>query len=168
VTLVQWILASTFVSPELKPHITSLRLNGFRIVWKLYALITFIQLKWINIVSWLFASFGDHHLNNTHAYNVLCYVHHNYTDVLFETWTEPPSRVLWLQQKETCLILKDTEKKKLHGLSPRANYTYRATAAYRWSDCQLVRIEGATWSAWRIPPAVFLGFLDRSRYFSIK
>jgi hypothetical protein len=32
----------------------------------------------------------------------------------------------------------------------------------------LVRIEGATWSAWRIPPAVFLGFLDRSRYFSIK
>jgi hypothetical protein len=38
-------------------------------------------------------------------------------------------------------------KKKLHGLSPRANYTDRATAAYRRSDCQLVRIEGATWSA---------------------
>jgi hypothetical protein len=37
--------------------------------------------------------------------------------------------------------------KKLHGLSPRANYTYRATAACRRSDCQLVRIEGATWSA---------------------
>jgi hypothetical protein len=59
-------------------------------------------------------------------------------------------------------------KTKLHGLSPRANYTDRATAACRRSDCQLVRIEGATWSAWRIPPAVFLGFLDRSRYFSIK
>jgi hypothetical protein len=57
---------------------------------------------------------------------------------------------------------------KLNGLSPRANYTDRATAACRRSDCQLVRIEGATWSAWRIPTAVFLGFLDRSRYFSIK
>jgi hypothetical protein len=39
-------------------------------------------------------------------------------------------------------------KKKLHGLSPRANYTDRATAACRRSDCQLLRIEGATWSAW--------------------
>jgi hypothetical protein len=36
---------------------------------------------------------------------------------------------------------------KLHGLSLRANYTDRATAACRRSDCQLVRIEGATWSA---------------------
>jgi hypothetical protein len=57
---------------------------------------------------------------------------------------------------------------KLHGLSPRANYIDRATAASRRSNCQLLRIKGATWSALRIPPAVFLGFLDRSRYFSIK
>jgi hypothetical protein len=34
-----------------------------------------------------------------------------------------------------------TKKKKLHGLSPRANYTDRATAACRRSDCQLLRIE---------------------------
>jgi hypothetical protein len=39
------------------------------------------------------------------------------------------------------------EKKNLHGLSPRANYTDRATAACRRSDCQLLRIKGATWSA---------------------
>jgi hypothetical protein len=39
------------------------------------------------------------------------------------------------------------DKTKLQGLSPRANYTDRATAAYRRSDCQFVRIEGATWSA---------------------
>jgi hypothetical protein len=39
-------------------------------------------------------------------------------------------------------------KTKLHGLSPRANYTDRATAACRRSDCQLLRIKGATWSAW--------------------
>jgi hypothetical protein len=45
--------------------------------------------------------------------------------------------------------------KKLHGLSPRANYTDRATAACRRSDCQLLRIKGATWSARRIPTAVF-------------
>jgi hypothetical protein len=38
-------------------------------------------------------------------------------------------------------------KKKLHGLSPRANYTDRATAACLRSDCQLVQIEGAMWSA---------------------
>jgi hypothetical protein len=40
-----------------------------------------------------------------------------------------------------------TNKNKLHGLSPRANYAVRATAACRRSDFQLLRIEGATWSA---------------------
>jgi hypothetical protein len=39
------------------------------------------------------------------------------------------------------------DKTKLHGLSQRASYTDRATAACRRSDCQLLRIEGATWSA---------------------
>jgi hypothetical protein len=38
-------------------------------------------------------------------------------------------------------------------LSPRANYTDWTTAACRRSDCQLLRIKGATWSAWRIPTA---------------
>jgi hypothetical protein len=38
------------------------------------------------------------------------------------------------------------KKPKLHGLSPRANNTDRATAACRRSDCQLLRTEGATWS----------------------
>jgi hypothetical protein len=47
---------------------------------------------------------------------------------------------------------------KLHGLSPRANYTDRATAACRRSDCQPLRIEGAKWSAWLIPTAVFSVF----------
>jgi hypothetical protein len=51
-----------------------------------------------------------------------------------------------------------TKNNKLHGLSPRANYTDRATAASRRSGCQLLRIEGATWSAWRIPTAVFSVF----------
>jgi hypothetical protein len=37
--------------------------------------------------------------------------------------------------------------KKLHGLSPLANYTDRATAACQRSNCKLLRIEGATWSA---------------------
>jgi hypothetical protein len=47
---------------------------------------------------------------------------------------------------------------KLHGLRPRVNYTDRATAACRRNDCQLVRIEGATWSAWRFPTAVLSRF----------
>jgi hypothetical protein len=41
---------------------------------------------------------------------------------------------------------RQAKNKKRHGLSPRANYTDRATAACRRSDCQLLRIEGATWS----------------------
>jgi hypothetical protein len=49
-------------------------------------------------------------------------------------------------------------KTKLRGLSPRANYTDRATTACRRSLCQLLRIEGATWSAWQIPTAVFSVF----------
>jgi hypothetical protein len=44
-------------------------------------------------------------------------------------------------------IVIEIKKKTLHGLSPRANYTDRATAACRRSDCQLLRIECATWSA---------------------
>jgi hypothetical protein len=56
-------------------------------------------------------------------------------------------------------------KKKLHGLSPRANYIDRETAACRRSDCQLLRIEGATWSAWWIPTAVFSVFLTGAATF---
>jgi hypothetical protein len=44
-------------------------------------------------------------------------------------------------------FLQQTKTNKLHGLSPRANYTDRATAACQRSDCQLLRIEDATWSA---------------------
>jgi hypothetical protein len=55
-------------------------------------------------------------------------------------------------KKETIEVLTQyyldrLKKKKLHGLSPRANYTDRANAACRRSDCQLLRIKGATWSA---------------------
>ena len=36
----------------------------------------------------------------------------------------------------------NNNKKKLRGLSPRANYTDRAAAAGRRSLCQLLRVEG--------------------------
>jgi hypothetical protein len=55
-------------------------------------------------------------------------------------------------------------KAGLRGRSPQANYSYRATAAW----CQPLRVEGVAWSAQRIPTAVNLGFLDRSRYFFIQ
>jgi hypothetical protein len=58
-----------------------------------------------------------------------------------------PQMTRWL----TPSLLGPLNNNKLHGLSPRANYSYRATAACRRSDCQLLRIEGATWSAWLIP-----------------
>jgi hypothetical protein len=50
----------------------------------------------------------------------------------------------------------------LRGRRPQANYTGRATAAYRRSYCQHLRLEGVAWSARRIPMAANLGFLDRS------
>jgi hypothetical protein len=60
----------------------------------------------------------------------------------------------WLSSISALLYVIFTQK-KLHGLSPRANYTDRGTAGCRRSDYQHLRIEGATWSAWRIPTAVF-------------
>jgi hypothetical protein len=57
---------------------------------------------------------------------------------------------------------------KLHGLSPRANYTDRATAACRRSDCQLFADRGCHVVSVTDPYGRILGFLDRSRYFSIK
>jgi hypothetical protein len=57
---------------------------------------------------------------------------------------------------------------KLHGLSPRANYTDRATAACRRSDCQLVRIEDAMLSARPGPlgyiPLKLRGLSPRAKY----
>jgi hypothetical protein len=58
-------------------------------------------------------------------------------------------------------------KLKLHGLSPRANYTDRATAACRRSECQLFADRGCHVVSVTDPYGRILGFLDRSRYFSI-
>jgi hypothetical protein len=57
--------------------------------------------------------------------------------------------------------------KKLHGLSPRANYTDRATAACRRSDCQHFADRGSHVVSVTDPYRRILGFLERSRYFSI-
>jgi hypothetical protein len=57
---------------------------------------------------------------------------------------------------------------KLHGLSPPANYTDRATASCRRSDCQFLRIEGCHVVSVTDPYGRILGFLYRSRYFSIE
>jgi hypothetical protein len=52
-----------------------------------------------------------------------------------------------LMRPKHIVKLKKKTKTKLHGLSPRANYTNRATAACQRSDCQILWVEGATWSA---------------------
>jgi hypothetical protein len=66
----------------------------------------------------------------------------------------------------SCLLM--TKKLNSMAFSPQANYTDRATAACWRSYCQLLRIEGVTWSVQWIPMAVNFGFLDQSRYFSIQ
>jgi hypothetical protein len=53
-------------------------------------------------------------------------------------------------------------------MSPRANYIDRATAAFRRSDCQLFVDRGCHVVSVTDPYGRILGFLDRSRYFSIK
>jgi hypothetical protein len=69
---------------------------------------------------------------------------------------------LWFSEFRNCrcqYCIRDyISEKKLHGLSPRANYTDQEIAACRRSDCQLLRIEDATWPARRIPTAVFSVF----------
>jgi hypothetical protein len=50
------------------------------------------------------------------------------------------------------------KKTKLRGLGLQANYTDWETADCWQSYCQLLQIEGATWSVWRIPAAVFSDF----------
>jgi hypothetical protein len=55
-------------------------------------------------------------------------------------------RLMYHASGGRCNVI-NKQTNKLHGLSPRANYTDRATAACRRSDCQLLRIKGATWSA---------------------
>jgi hypothetical protein len=47
-------------------------------------------------------------------------------------------------------------------ICPQANYTGRATAVVSETNADFC---GQKWSAQRIPTAVNLGFLDRSRYF---
>jgi hypothetical protein len=65
------------------------------------------------------------------------------------------------------LLLYRPLKTKLHGLSPRANYTDRATAACRRSDCQHFADRGCHMVSVTDPYGRILDFLDRSRYFSI-
>jgi hypothetical protein len=65
-------------------------------------------------------------------------------------------------------VLGNRMKKELHGLSLRANYTDRATTTRRRSDCQLFADRGCHVVSVADPYGRILGFLDRSRYFSIK
>jgi hypothetical protein len=59
-------------------------------------------------------------------------------------------------------------KTKPHGLSPRANCTDLAPAACRRSDCQHFADRGCHVVSVTDLYGRILGFLDRSRYFSIK
>jgi hypothetical protein len=67
------------------------------------------------------------------------------------TLTNPMNLIVWVLHPVASVTMTFCSEggviKKLHGLSPRANYTDRETAACRRSDCQLVRLEGSTWSA---------------------
>jgi hypothetical protein len=74
-----------------------------------------------------------------------------------------PGTVTTKPQRRSYFLLKKT---KLHGLSPRANYTDRATAACRRSDCQPFFADiGCQVVSVTNPYGRILGFLDRSRYF---
>jgi hypothetical protein len=59
---------------------------------------------------------------------------------------------------ESCFGHETMPRQKLRGFSPRANYTDRATAACRRSQCHLLWIEDVAWSEQRIPKSVILRF----------
>jgi putative ribosome biogenesis GTPase RsgA len=71
-------------------------------------------------------------------------------------------------QNMTIILMYKTKKTKLHGLSPRANYADRATAACRRSDCQHFADRGCHVVSATNPYSRIPGFLESSRYFSIK
>jgi hypothetical protein len=62
---------------------------------------------------------------------------------------DPP----WYLAKNRQQVIKN--ETELRFFRPRANYTDRATATCGRSYCQILRMEGVTWSAQRIPTAVF-------------
>jgi hypothetical protein len=66
--------------------------------------------------------------------------------------------------EEAKILISEAEsshKTKLHGLSPRANYTDRATVACRQCDCQLFADRGCHVVSVTDPYGRILGFLDR-------
>jgi hypothetical protein len=78
--------------------------------------------------------------------------------VLIQNRNKPKSQFSVKIESKNIRRKEHIQTNKLRGLNPRANYTDRATAVCRRNDCQLLRIEGTTWSAWRTPTAVFLVF----------
>jgi hypothetical protein len=58
--------------------------------------------------------------------------------------------------------------KKLHGLSPRANYTTERPPLVDEVSSNFLLIEGATWSSWRIHTAVFSVFWTGAATFCFK
>jgi hypothetical protein len=72
------------------------------------------------------------------------------------------NKTFWSKYPE--MFQQSKKKTKLHGLSPRANYTDRATTACRRSDCKLFADIGCYAVSVTNPLDRILGFLDRSRY----
>jgi hypothetical protein len=66
------------------------------------------------------------------------------------------------------LTVNSKTKTKLHGLSPRANYTDRATPLVGEVIANFFADRGYHVVSVTDPYGRILGFLDRSRYFSIK
>jgi hypothetical protein len=88
---------------------------------------------------------------------------------LWEKYNALNKLILRVLESGTGDIVVGIEKKKnLRGLSPKANKTDPATAVCRRSDCQLFADRGCHVVSVTDPFGRILGFLDRSRYLSIK
>jgi hypothetical protein len=69
----------------------------------------------------------------------------------------------WLGTEYTALYPQRLVKlTKFRGLSPPANYTYRAAASCRLTKCQLLRMEGVGWSSRRVHRPEPLHFIPSS------
>jgi hypothetical protein len=122
--VISWLVASIINNPSLGP--TLCRINSVHTLTSSFLKIGFNAI-----------------LRSTTSFRPLSFHYPNFVCIC--SWFDHSDNDLHVLAKGT-----NKQTNKLHGLSPRANYTDHATVACRRSDCQLLQIEGATWSAWRI------------------
>jgi hypothetical protein len=113
---------------------------------------------------WMRCSYSGFNKNNIYCSCIRCWLG---PELVWTPWRKNFCSLLRMEPRESSSkpIAIQTELKKLRGLSPQANYTYRSTAASQRIYCPLSADRGSHVNSVMDPHGRILGFLDRSRYF---